>query len=60
MELYEGYGAIESNEWEDEEEEDRIINKYFSGIVNEEVEKTFKTAFGELAWDNAMLQARIA
>jgi hypothetical protein len=58
--LFEGYGAIESNEWEDEEDEERLINRYFSDVVNEEVEKSFKDTFGELAWDGNLVAGRIA
>jgi hypothetical protein len=63
VELNDSYGAIESNEWEDEygeEDEERIISRYFADVVNEEVEKTFKTTFGELAWDSQQVNARIA
>lgn len=58
--LFDGYGVIESNEWQDEEDQERLISQYFSDVVNEEVEKTFKNTFGELAWDSNLLAGRIA
>jgi hypothetical protein len=61
MELYGTYGKIESNEWEDEDDEDeeRVIDKFFNGIVNEEVERVFKYTFGELSWDSNLLESKI-
>lgn len=69
VELVKGYGAMESNEWEDEEDleamidfdmTEGLIEKMFNRIVNDKVEHTFKFVFGELAWDSKALYQRLA
>lgn len=37
-----------------------IVDKMFSRMVNEKVEESFKSVFGELAWDSNKLDARKA